>query len=104
MVSGGNVSYFVNSPVGDQVIFRADRESPAVHELWRTPLTMGLALDIDGNGELDAVTDGLLISRWLLGFRGNALVDNAVATTGATRNTAPLIEAYLREVTGMVSP
>ena len=58
----------------------------------------------DGNGELDAVTDGLLISRWLLGFRGNALVDNAVATTGATRNTAPLIEAYLREVTGMVSP
>lgn len=105
MVAGGNVSYFVNSPIGDQVVFRADRESPNVHELWRAPLTGGgPALDVDGNGELDAATDGLLISRWLLGFRGSALIDNAVATTGATRATAPLIEAYLRELTGMVSP
>jgi hypothetical protein len=105
MVTGGNVSYFVNSPVGDQVVFRADRESPGVHELWRTPSTGGgPALDIDGNGELDAATDGLLISRWLLGFRGNALIASAVATIGATRNTAPLIEAYLRELTSVVSP
>jgi hypothetical protein len=53
------------------------------------------ALDIDGNGVADAATDGLLILRHLFGMTGDALVRSAVGS-GATRNTAPLVEAYLQ--------
>lgn len=34
--------------------------------------------DFDGNGATDALTDGLLILRYLFGFRGSALVDSIV--------------------------
>lgn len=49
--------------------------------------------DIDGNGVSDALTDGVLIIRFLNGDRGATLVDSAVAA-GSTRNTAE-IESYL---------
>jgi len=52
------------------------------------------ALDIDGNGQFDASTDGLLIIRYLFGLRGNALTAGAFDPLG-TRVTAPAIEAYL---------
>jgi hypothetical protein len=46
-------------------------------------------LDIDGDGAHDALTDGLLIVRFLRGLRGSALVDGAVAA-GATRTPAQI--------------
>jgi glucose/sorbosone dehydrogenase len=52
------------------------------------------AFDIDNNGSLDALTDGLLILRYLLGLRGAALTQNAIATD-ALRNTPALIEGHL---------
>ena len=52
------------------------------------------ALDIDGNGAADALTDGLLIIRYLFGLRGNALIAGAVGAQ-ATRTTAPAIESQL---------
>ena len=42
------------------------------------------SMDIDGNGRLEATTDGLLMTRYLLGLRGAALVTGALGT-GATR-------------------
>jgi len=51
-------------------------------------------LDIDGNGQADALTDSLLITRYMFGFRGEALIDGAVGE-GATRTTSAEIEAYL---------
>jgi hypothetical protein len=51
-------------------------------------------LDIDGNGQVDALTDGLLISRYLLNIRGPALVAGAVSV-GATRTSLSQIENYL---------
>jgi hypothetical protein len=53
------------------------------------------ALDIDVDGETDALTDGLLAMRWLFGFRGGELIDGAVDTVECDRCTAPEIEAYL---------
>jgi hypothetical protein len=53
------------------------------------------ALDIDGDGRADALSDGMLIVRYLLGLRGGALTNSAI-TPGAPRNTAALIEGYLR--------
>ncbi len=52
------------------------------------------ALDIDGNGKTDALTDGLLIIRYLIGLTGNTLIDGVVAKN-ATRITAAEIEAWL---------
>ena len=51
-------------------------------------------LDIDGNGTYDALTDGLLVIRYLFGLSGPALINGAVGT-GALRNTATLIGDYL---------
>ncbi len=53
-------------------------------------------LDIDGDSEAKPLTDGLLLLRYLFGFTGNALIDNAISAS-ATRTTAPEIEAYLNE-------
>jgi hypothetical protein len=54
-------------------------------------------LDIDGNGVPDASTDGVLIVRYLLGFRGAALVENALATSPPATRTLPVeIETYLQ--------
>jgi len=54
--------------------------------------------DIDGDGESKALTDGLLILRYLFGFRGEALISNAVALN-ATRADAASVETYLEELT-----
>lgn len=51
-------------------------------------------LDIDGNGQVDVLTDGLLISRYLLNIRGPALVAGAIGV-GATRTSFSQIENYL---------
>jgi VWFA-related protein len=51
-------------------------------------------IDIDGNGSVEALTDGILTIRYEFGFRGQALIDGAVGT-GCTRCTAQQIEAYL---------
>ncbi len=54
---------------------------------------LGTLIDIDGNGEIDALTDGLLILRYLFGLAGETLVVGVV-DDNATRNTRE-IEAYL---------
>ncbi len=51
--------------------------------------------DIDGNGQVDALTDGLLIIRYLFGIRGDALINNSVSD-GCTRCSPIEIEAYLQ--------
>ncbi|HPG61833.1 MAG TPA: hypothetical protein PK586_07480 [Casimicrobium sp.] len=49
------------------------------------------ALNVDGNGFVDPATDGVLIIRYLLGFRGSALTTGALggspARTGTTLET-----------------
>lgn len=52
------------------------------------------ALDIDGDGATLAETDAVLVLRYLLGFRGDALIANAISQ-GAVRNTSALVEAHL---------
>ncbi|MBC6422793.1 MAG: putative Ig domain-containing protein, partial [Hormoscilla sp. SP12CHS1] len=50
--------------------------------------------DIDGNGETDALTDGIVVMRYLFQFSGDALI-NGVIGVGATRTTALEITNYL---------
>ena len=51
--------------------------------------------DIDGNGTVDAFSDGLLFVRYLFGLTGDSLIDGAIGT-GATRNEASQISDFLR--------
>jgi uncharacterized protein (DUF1800 family) len=52
-------------------------------------------LDIDGNGQVDALTDGLVILRYLFGLRGDALVSGVIASD-ATVTAAADIGAKIR--------
>lgn len=54
-------------------------------------------LDIDRNGQVDPLTDGVLVMRYLFGLRGDALVADALGQ-GATRTPAE-IEAHLQSLT-----
>jgi hypothetical protein len=56
-----------------------------------------LTLDVDGSGDIQPLTDGLLVLRYEFGFRGATLITGAVAPN-CTRCTAPSIEAYLGSV------
>jgi hypothetical protein len=51
--------------------------------------------DVDGNGVVDPLTDGLLVMRYSFGFRGDLLVFQAVDLIGCTRCTAAEITTYL---------
>ena len=53
-------------------------------------------LDIDGDGQSGALTDGLLLIRYLFGFSGDSLISGAVSEN-AERTTAEQIETYISE-------
>ena len=55
------------------------------------------ALDVDGDGNANALTDGLLIIRYLFGLRGAALITGAVSPN-ATRVLATDIEIYIQSL------
>ncbi|MFS8086517.1 MAG: hypothetical protein ACMG6H_12865 [Acidobacteriota bacterium] len=54
-------------------------------------------LDVDGNGQSDALTDGLLILRFMFGLRGSSLTAGAVDPLG-TRTTSTDIETYIQSL------
>jgi hypothetical protein len=57
--------------------------------------------DIDGNGKVDALTDGILMIRYLAGFTDEALIDGAVGID-ATRTNAEDIINYLKSANTML--
>ena len=61
----------------------------------------GPAWDIDGDGQADALTDGLLLLRYLFGFRGQTLINGAVSSN-ATRSNAADIEAELARLQPLI--
>ena len=62
-----------------------------LYALWAGP---GCTLDVDGNGVIDALSDGLLTLRAQFGLTGAAVTNGAVGA-GATRATWAQIRAYL---------
>ncbi len=51
-------------------------------------------MDVDRDGSVDPLTDGLLVLRYMFGLRGQALIDGAVGA-GAASVTATAIQDYL---------
>ena len=52
------------------------------------------SLDVDGNGQVEALNDGLILLRAMFLLTGPTVTNNALGT-GAVRNTWDLIRAYL---------
>lgn len=55
-------------------------------------------LDVDGNGASDALSDGLMLSRYLFDLTGESLIRGTIGG-GASRTTAGQIESYLQSIT-----
>jgi len=64
--------------------------------------SIGSELDIDNNGSVDALTDGLLILRYLFELRGEILL-NGVVANNAARSSAAEIESYLSVLTTLTT-
>lgn len=63
------------------------------------------ALDLDGDDQVNAVSDGLMLLRILLGFTGSAVTNGAVSSAPlATRTTWDAIRPYLNGVCGTALP
>ena len=41
---------------------------------------LGNLIDVDGNGRIDALTDGLIVLRYLFGLRGDVLINGVIAS------------------------
>ncbi len=55
------------------------------------------SLDVDGDGSVEALTDGLLIIRELFGFSGDSLITGAASGSG-TRVTGDSVVDYLKTI------
>jgi DNA-binding beta-propeller fold protein YncE len=56
--------------------------------------------DIDGDGQTEPLTDGLLLLRYLFGFTGSTLVSGAVDLVNCMRCTVDEVEAYIAALLG----
>ena len=56
--------------------------------------SLGKALDVDGDGRLNAFTDGMLILRKLFGLSGARLIEGAIGN-GASRTTPQAVTDYM---------
>jgi len=83
-----------NALISNAVEGSATRTSAADIQAYLQTGVDTKALDIDGDSTVKPLTDGLLVLRYLFGFKGDSLVNNAVGNN-ATRQTAEEIEAYL---------
>jgi hypothetical protein len=52
------------------------------------------SLDIDNNGELDALTDGLIILRYLFEIRSNSLIHGVISPTGNRSNLSDILAYF----------
>jgi uncharacterized delta-60 repeat protein len=89
----------IRAAPGNKVLVTALCNSTAADTVWQSCVTrfdlgapsgLHCSLDIDDDGFIKPQTDGLLWLRLMLGFRGNALTQNAVSP-GAQRATADAI-------------
>jgi hypothetical protein len=82
---------------GDALIAGAiadDATYTTAEEIQSRITALGDQVDIDGNGNIDALTDGLLVLRYLFDLSGDNMVAGVVAE-GATRASALQIEGYI---------
>lgn len=90
----GNLVYRDSgSPLADRMVVAQSYDKPITLRNIRINSNSTCSLDVNGDGATTADADGLLLSRYLLGFRGTALVGSTPLS--AARPTPTAIEAYL---------
>ena len=72
----------------------AQNSTKTAQQVENTLSVSATIADIDGNGEVDALTDGLLLLRYLFDLRGDSLLNNAIAVD-AIRNSHAELENYI---------
>jgi hypothetical protein len=78
------------------VIFFADKDTDEVFELYRVAIGgSDLSLDIDGDDQVLAATDLLMLTRYQLGLRGSAITNRALGIN-ATITDSTTIESRIR--------
>jgi hypothetical protein len=72
-------------------------DSPMSSQQVVTEIESALEIaDIDNDGKVEALTDGLMLLRYLFGLRGDSITAAAVASN-ANRSSNEAIEAYLED-------
>ncbi len=69
------------------------RDGTNVPVSWTLSCPVGCSLDVNGDGAVTADKDGVLLSRYLLGFRGAGLI--AEVPLGPARADAQAVEAFI---------
>lgn len=92
-LTGGAIGAGAKRPSADEIVAYLDGCKDNL-KVTSPSLSSDSMLDVDGNGVNDALTDGLLILRWLFGFTGNTLTQGAVGG-GCSRCSASQIEPFL---------
>ncbi|CCI38865.1 putative Subtilisin [Microcystis aeruginosa PCC 9701] len=83
--------------INGAVATNAPRNLTEINTYLQTSIERGY-FDIDGNGVVDALSDGIIAMRHLFGgFEGNTLIDGAISTD-ATRDLAG-VQSYLNTLT-----
>jgi predicted extracellular nuclease len=83
------VEYDVVHVNSEYVVQATDHDPPVARLLFGTPCV----LDLDGNGSVDALTDGLMLVRAMSGLTGTAVTNGAIGGN-ASRTTWAAIQPY----------
>jgi len=89
--------YGLNPTDASDALLDQDNDGQTALEEYEAGTIPLKILDIDANGSVDALTDGLIILRYLFGLRGENLVNSATASD-AMRNDAADVEAYIQSL------
>ena len=86
-LNGTGVSY----PASGGSSFAMGSANVILYAQWSNPCT----LDVDGNNQIDPLTDGLMLVRAMFGLTGTAVTNGAIGTGTPTRPTWDKIQPYL---------
>ena len=102
LVGADTVSYAALPTSGNQALNRSGSTITATPTNFAgqsaainvPPPTPAGPYDVDANGQVDALTDGLLLIRYMFGLRGPSLISGAIGAS-AGRNTAAAVETHI---------
>ena len=97
--AGHDIASSLGGPVATATVGAASARLHAGFQTAAYQLSAACLLYVDGNGSIDALTDGLLVMRALFGLTGASVTNGAVAP-GASRTTWADVRTFLNASCG----